>query len=46
MTAKQVKDEMIRGFARSMEAEGANYERVLKKMQEEQKSLRKKAKKS
>ena len=43
---KSPKDEMIRGFARSMEAEGANYDRVLKKMQEEQKSLRKKAKKS
>lgn len=32
MTAKQVKDKMIRSVARSMEAEGANYDRVLKRM--------------
>ena len=46
MTAKQVKDEMIRGFARSMEAEGANYDRVLKRMQDRLKSAEKKNKKS
>ena len=46
MTAQQVKDKMIRSVARSMEAEGANYDRVLKRMQDRSKSAEKKGKKS
>ena len=40
------KKEMVRSFARSMEAEGADFKRILKIMEDEQKVLRKKVKKS
>ena len=46
MTAKQVKEKMIRSVARSMEAEGANYDRILKRMQNRSKSAEIKNKKS
>ena len=34
MTSQQIQDKMFRSVARSMEAEGANFERVLKLMRE------------
>lgn len=46
MTLEQIQDKMIRGVARSMEAEGADYERVLKRMQNRIKTSHKKGKKS
>ena len=46
MIASQVKDKMLGSVARSLEAEGANYDRVLKRMQNRLKSAEKKSKKS
>ena len=46
MTARQPQDNMLRSVDRSMEAEGANYDRVLKRMQNRLKSAEKKNKKS
>ena len=46
MTDKQLKREMVRSFASSKEAEGADFKRILKIMEDEQKVLRKKVKKS
>ena len=45
MISKRLKKEMVRSFARSMEAEGADFKRILKIMEDEQKVLRKKVKK-
>jgi hypothetical protein len=46
MTKEQIRDELIRGVARSMEAEGANYNRVLKRMQAKSKKLHNKSRNS
>lgn len=45
MTTQQVKDIMIRSIARSMEAEGADYDRVLARMQSRMKSTQQKKQK-
>lgn len=41
MTSQQIQDKMFRSVARSMEAEGANFERVLKLMRERAKRNKK-----
>lgn len=41
MTKEQIQDKMFRSVARSMEAEGANYERVLKIMRDRAKRSQK-----
>ena len=41
MTKEQIQDKMFRSVARSMEAEGANYERVLKIMRDRTKRSQK-----
>lgn len=46
MTTQEVKDRIIRGVARSMEVEGADYQRVLKRMQRRIKAAEKKNKES
>ena len=46
MTSKQLKKEMVRSFALCMESEGADFKRIFKIMEDEQKALRKKVKKS
>lgn len=41
MTREEITDKMLRSVARSMEAEGADYERVLKRMRTRLKKLKK-----
>ena len=44
MTQEEIADKMLRSVARSMEAEGADYERVLKRMRTRLKKLKKQSK--
>ena len=44
MTQEEITDKILRGVARSMEAEGADYERVLKRMRTRLKKLKKQSK--
>lgn len=45
MTQEEIADKMLRSVARSMEVEGADYERVLKRMRTRLKKLKKQSKK-